>query len=140
MSIADDYKTNFETLQRAFREGRAALVECRERTTGKEVVAICAISGPDAAGELTIVPFGRMFDSNPYEELDPPNPDGGFYGVPEDPGTGKSEPAPYKKHYGGGGLRLTLCGRPRNKVPGGSTDVWDAVTCPACLERRRSQP
>lgn len=69
--ISEGYKANFETLNRAADNGHLALVECRDKKTGKPVLAVCAM-GWDG-NEYQIVPLAKMFDGNPYEELDPPS-------------------------------------------------------------------
>jgi hypothetical protein len=66
------HKANFETLRRAFDEGQACLLDCTDRATGKPVAVICAVN--EVEGEFELVPFAKMFDGNPYDEVDPPNP------------------------------------------------------------------
>lgn len=68
--IGEGYKANFESLQRAFQQEDAALVECTDAETGKPAYVICAVNYID--GEYELVPFARMFDGNPYEGLIPP--------------------------------------------------------------------
>lgn len=68
--LAQAHKQNFDTLRRAFREGQAALLECRLIATGEEVPVIVAVN-PEA-GEFEFIPFAMMFNTNPYEMLDPP--------------------------------------------------------------------
>ena len=68
--IAKGHKTNLETLKRAFADNAAALVECIDKATGKPVVVLCAIG--QQGDEYVISPFARMFDGNPYDELNPP--------------------------------------------------------------------
>lgn len=70
--IKPGYKMNFETLKRAFTNGDVALVECTNKVTNKPVVALCAMSWDDEAGEYVIGPLAKMFDGDPYEELNPP--------------------------------------------------------------------
>lgn len=70
MAIANGYKANFETLQRAIKDGAALLMECYDATTGKPVIAICAANFDGK--EYQMVPLAKMFDGNPYEELIPP--------------------------------------------------------------------
>lgn len=71
MSISKEYKDNFETLSRAFKAGDVALLECVDRKTKKKVIALVAM-GRD--GDMfTMAPLAKMFDGNPYEELDPPS-------------------------------------------------------------------
>ena len=74
MPIGNSYVHNFETLKRAFRHGTVALLDCQDRRTGNPVVVVAAVS-PHGDGTVEMVPLARMFDGNPYEELDPPNPD-----------------------------------------------------------------
>jgi hypothetical protein len=68
--IPQPYRDNFHTLQQAFSDGAACLLECHERATGQPVYVLCAVnrSGPD----YEMVPFARLFDDNPYELLAPP--------------------------------------------------------------------
>ena len=72
----DGYKANFDTLSRAFAHGDAALLECKDRATGKLVAVVCAVQR-DENGIVTLVPFAKMIDGNPYEQLDPPDADKG---------------------------------------------------------------
>lgn len=68
--IPQPYRDNFTTLQRAFRDGAACLLECHERATGDTAYVICAVnrSGED----YQLVPFAQLFDDNPYERHAPP--------------------------------------------------------------------
>jgi hypothetical protein len=68
--IPQPYRINFDTLNQAFSDGAACLLECNERATGRPVYVICAVnrSGPD----YELVPFAQLFDDNPYELLTPP--------------------------------------------------------------------
>ena len=77
MAIPVSHKANLDTIYRAVSNKALAIVECQEKATGKVVNVLCAI-GWDGS-EHTIVPFATMFDSNPYDVLNPPNPDGGFH-------------------------------------------------------------
>ena len=75
MAIPDSIKTNFHTLGKAFEKGDIALLECRDRSTGEPEYAICAINirrQADCEPEIVMVPFGLMFNSDPYEMLLPP--------------------------------------------------------------------
>jgi hypothetical protein len=71
------HEKNLETLQRAFDNGDAGLAEVRERATGKTRVALCTIHTIDNGYQIT--PFALMIDGNPYEQLNPPHPDGEFF-------------------------------------------------------------
>lgn len=75
--IEEGYKTNFNTLLQAASDGQLALVDCLDVATGKPVRAVCAVYR-DNEDMYNIVPLAKMFDGNPYEELAPPNPDGGY--------------------------------------------------------------
>ena len=69
--IPKGHRKNFDTLRRAFSAGDVALVECTSKTTGDPVFSLCAVQREDN-GDFSFVPLARMFDGNPYEELDPP--------------------------------------------------------------------
>ena len=70
MPIKKGYKSNLETILRAAKLGDLALVECTDQATGKVVIALCAVGHVD--GEYVISPLAKMFDGNPFEELNPP--------------------------------------------------------------------
>ena len=70
MSIAAGYKANFKTLCDAIRNDDVCLMECTDAVTGKPVMVICAVQRDSDAFEM--VPFAKLFDGNPYEELIPP--------------------------------------------------------------------
>jgi hypothetical protein len=82
-TVCKAHARNLEALVRAAKNGDLALVECRERSTGKPVAVLCCLDTEEDGETVNIVPFARMFDGNPYEQLDPPNPDGGFYSEEE---------------------------------------------------------
>jgi hypothetical protein len=77
MTAVQQHKPNFETLQEAFANGDVALMECQLKATGQPVAVIVAVNRD--GDEFGFVPFAMMFDGNPYELLNPPNPDGGFH-------------------------------------------------------------
>lgn len=60
----------FNTLNRAFGDGAACLLECYEKATGQPAYVICAVNRHGQQFEL--MPFARLFDGNPYELLTPP--------------------------------------------------------------------
>jgi hypothetical protein len=70
MAIAAGYKANFQTLNQAFKAGHVCLMECTDKGTKNKVMAICAVQM--VGEEYEMVPFAKMFDGNPYEEIDPP--------------------------------------------------------------------
>jgi hypothetical protein len=82
MAILEGHKAQFETLKLAFGNGDIALMECRRKDTGEIAPVICAvnITGRGKKREYEMVPFAQLFNDNPYELLDPPDPDdaGGF--------------------------------------------------------------
>lgn len=82
MALSVGYQKNFNTLRRAFRAGDAALVECQSAATGETVAVVCAVTRkPD--GSVEFLPFATLFSGNPYHEVNPPNPAGGFYSQKE---------------------------------------------------------
>jgi hypothetical protein len=61
-------------LDKAFRNGDIALLECRNRADGEPAYAICAINltrQSDREPEIEMVPLGLMFNNDPYETLIP---------------------------------------------------------------------
>jgi hypothetical protein len=76
MALAIGHRHNFETLQQAFQNGDVALLECQLAASGEEVAVICA-ANPQEDGGIQFTPFAMFFNGNPYELLNPPNPDGG---------------------------------------------------------------
>jgi hypothetical protein len=71
MAISDGYVSNLETIIKAAEDGSLALLECTDMVTGKIIIAVCAIN-IEAGGNFSAVPLAKMFDGNPYEELNPP--------------------------------------------------------------------
>jgi hypothetical protein len=74
MAIPDAIKNNFHTLERAFRNGDIALLECRNSANSEPAYARCAINVTQllsAEPEIEMVPVGLMFSSDPYEMLIP---------------------------------------------------------------------
>ena len=69
--IPQPHRDNFNTLNQAFSDGAACLLECHERATGKPVYVICAVNRRSPE-DYELVPFARLFDDNPYELLAPP--------------------------------------------------------------------
>lgn len=77
MTAVRQHKPNFETLQEAFANGDVALMECQLKATDQPVAVIVAVNRD--GDEFSFVPLAMMFNGNPYEQLNPPNPDGGFH-------------------------------------------------------------
>jgi len=82
MALAQHQQQNFETLRRAVLAGDAALMECQLAATGEPVAAICAANRSDD-GEIEFVPFAMLLLGDPYQALNPPNPEGGFFSQQE---------------------------------------------------------
>lgn len=81
MSIPEGYKANFNTLLSAATRGRLAVVECRDRVSGKLVQVVCATNYVD--GEYEMVPLAKLFDGNPYDEVEPRQAEREFYTIQE---------------------------------------------------------
>jgi hypothetical protein len=82
MPLSVGHKQNFNTLRRAFRTGDAALMECQLAATGETAAVVCAVNRlPD--GQFEFVPIATLLPGNPYEAVNPPNPNGGFYSQEE---------------------------------------------------------
>ena len=77
-TVVTGHKANLETLKRAFHTDDVGLVECQLKSTGEKVAVLCAFQ-TEEDGEISFIPFAMMFNGNPYELLNPPNPDGGFF-------------------------------------------------------------
>lgn len=69
-------RANYKTICRAAQAGDLALMDCRDRATGRPVAVLVAVHLE--AGEYVLTPLARLFDGNPYDELDPPDPEGGY--------------------------------------------------------------
>lgn len=82
MPLAKGHQQNFDTLRRAMLAGDAALMECQLVATGKPVAVICAANRLEG-GEIAFSPFAMLFSGNPYQAVNPPNPDGGFFSQTE---------------------------------------------------------
>ena len=78
MALRPGDRMNFDTLREAFLNGDAALMECQLATSGEPVAVVCA-ANRQGDGSIEFAPFAMLFDGNPYEMLNPPNPDGGFF-------------------------------------------------------------
>jgi hypothetical protein len=78
MPIPLGHRTTFDTLREAFLAGDAALMQCKVTATAKAVAVLCAANRL-VDGGVEFVPFAMLFNGNPYEMVNPPNPDGGFF-------------------------------------------------------------
>jgi hypothetical protein len=74
MAIPDAIKTNFHTLEKAFKSQDIVLLECRNRSDGEPAYVLCAVNFIRQSGaepEIEMVPLGLMFNNDPYETLIP---------------------------------------------------------------------
>ena len=78
MALRPGDRMNFDTIRQAFLNGDAALMECQLAATGEQVAVVCA-ANRQGDGSVEFAPFALLFDGNPYEMLNPPNPEGGFF-------------------------------------------------------------
>ena len=70
MAIPKVFSQNFNTLLEAVRDGNVALMECTNQETEQPVYVICAVEYDGS--DYTFVPFAKLFDGDPYEEVTPP--------------------------------------------------------------------
>ena len=70
MAIPEHVRQNFQTLLNAAANDDVALLECTDKQTGEPVYTIVAVTHD--GDEYILAPFAKMFDGNPYEELNPP--------------------------------------------------------------------
>ena len=82
MPLSVGHRQNFDTLRQAFFAGDVALMECQLVATDEPVAVICAANRL-ADESVEFAPFAMMFPGNPYQAVNPPNPDGGFYSQEE---------------------------------------------------------
>jgi hypothetical protein len=82
MALAQYQRQNFETLRRAVLAGDAALVECQLVANGEPVAAICAANRLEEGG-IAFIPIAMLLHGDPYQALNPPNPEGGFFSQQE---------------------------------------------------------
>lgn len=69
--IPEEYAANFDTLVRAAKNDRLALISALDKTTGEPRYVIVAVSDTDSPEDIDLVPFGHLSD-DPYGEYDPP--------------------------------------------------------------------
>lgn len=67
----EHYIEVFETMMSAADHGDLALVRCKVKATGEDAYVI-VITIDEDDGSCDMVPVARLFDGNPYEQLDPP--------------------------------------------------------------------
>lgn len=74
--IQESYKHNFSLILKAAKYGDLCLLDCQDKATGKTARVVCAVQRNET--ECIMVPLAKLFDGNPYDELNPPNPEGGY--------------------------------------------------------------
>jgi hypothetical protein len=70
MAIPEGHKQNFQTILDATHHNDLTLMECTDKATGQTVYTVCAVYIED--NQYVFVPLAKMFDGDPYEELNPP--------------------------------------------------------------------
>lgn len=71
MALKETDKENFETLERAHKNGDLCVVECEDIKTGEYVAVICAIQEAND-DNVNMIPLARMFSGDPTKEVKPP--------------------------------------------------------------------
>lgn len=71
-ALSAGHQANFTNLLRAARAKDLALMQCTDAKTGEPVATICMVNR-DAEGNVEFAPVAKLFNTNPYEELLPPN-------------------------------------------------------------------
>jgi hypothetical protein len=54
------------------------VLDCQDARTGESIPVVVAINRDGE--EYAFVPLAKMFVGHPYDELKPPNPEGGYRG------------------------------------------------------------
>lgn len=72
------HSANLKTIILAAKVGALGLMECEFKATGEKVAVLCVFSEDDNK-QIHMTPFAVLLNGNPYEMLNPPNPDGGFH-------------------------------------------------------------
>jgi hypothetical protein len=71
-ALSAGHKANFNNLLRAAKNQDLALMQCTDASTGEPVATVCMVNR-DAEGNVEFAPVAKLFNTNPYEELLPPN-------------------------------------------------------------------
>ena len=76
IKVCKAHAAKLETLQRAFRDDAVCLIEVQMVETGE--VHACLATVTQDGEESIITPFCIFLNGDPYAQLRPPNPEGGF--------------------------------------------------------------
>ena len=68
-------KKNFETMQRAMRNGDVCIMVCTRVDNNREKLVVCVVNRPPD-GSIELAPMAEMLDGEPYEIYKPPMEDG----------------------------------------------------------------
>ncbi len=71
-ALPQAHVANFNTMLKAAANKDLALIQCTDAKTGEPVATICMVN-QDAEGNVEFQPVAKMFNTNPFEELLPPN-------------------------------------------------------------------
>lgn len=77
--------TNFQNMVKAAKADRLALLECADIKTGAPVATIVFVNR-EKNGDFEFIPVARLFDSNPFEQLIPPDPNAETIATPTEDG------------------------------------------------------
>lgn len=66
------YKDYMSILETHFLNKKMVIIECVDNLTQKHVAVLCALE-TDATGTQTLIPYAKLFDSNPFELVTPTN-------------------------------------------------------------------
>lgn len=79
--ISEEDKEIFNLLRMGFKADRMCLMLCPDIETGEEVVVICGLYGGGLGEDIyKPLPFGRLFEGNPYTQVgEPIDREGAYY-------------------------------------------------------------
>ena len=128
------HKKNLDTIVRAARNGDLGLVEVQLAATGERLAALTAFSKD--GDEIVMTPLAVLFNGNPYEMLNPPNPDGGFHSQEEVRGeevkaqTQEGQAPVMAEH-----ISCSRCGKSVSTPVPSNTIAWAFIECPECIDQ-----
>mgnify|MGYP000947269447 CR=1 FL=1 len=74
MAVPQKLEHDFSILTRAFTNGNVALMETKDRETGRTEYVICIIGRQD--DEVSLTPVATIIHCDPYERYEPANVEG----------------------------------------------------------------